>query len=335
MYPCSCFPGMYTVVAKEDSHSREIARHVEHALKRQNSKLAKDIASLSETDVLVCVGDDGFLLQTIRDLTTQPVVFAVSSSESFLAQASGVNHEYYLRQLLKGNYSVERKARLSCVMGTRELPLALNDVYLVNARSATLLRYALSVDGSQYWTDQADGVVVATPTGSTGYSLSAGGPVVVGDPAILTVTPLSSMEKKSPLVVKDAARIGLSVLEGQSPQVIIDGQVRVPLKGEVEIRRAEKDARFARFSASYEVESRLRQRGKRGRMAQLRSFSPSVKLMYKILAAEGSMTQKDLIEQSLLPQRTVRYALELLVDKGFVMRQASLSDARQSVYTVL
>ena len=88
------------------------------------------------------------------------------------------------------------------------------------------------------------------------------------------------------------------------------------------------------FSKEYSLESRLKKRTLNVNIDRLRDMPASAKLVYRILAEEGNMTQKDLISASMLPERTARYALNLLLKEGLITYQPHFTDARQTVYGV-
>tara|TARA_B100001971_G_C17869057_1_gene372257 strand:+ start:164 stop:511 length:348 start_codon:yes stop_codon:yes gene_type:complete len=115
----------------------------------------------------------------------------------------------------------------------------------------------------------------------------------------------------------------------------MDGAVRVPLKASsVEIEKSKYDAYFIEFSKHYSIENKLKKRTSTSTTKETKSLPPSAKLVYKLLSYEGNLTQKEVINISNLPERTVRYALELLLNKQLITQQPYLNDARQTVYGV-
>ena len=211
----------------------------------------------------------------------------------------------------------------------------MNDIGLFCSKSASLLKYSLVLNDEMLWKDSSDGIIAATPTGSTGYSLSAGGPIVLDEPHILTIASISSLEKHSPLVVSDNTKIKITCIEGSNPMVIVDGEIRIPVRAsEVAIQKSPYDANFIIFSKEYSIESKLKKRTLKTNMDKLKNMPASAKLIYKILATEGNMTQKELINASLLPERTARYALDILIKNNLITSQPHFIDARQTVYVI-
>ena len=331
---------MYIVTSKEDKESAELAKTAASYLKENRMKYAleKNIPSgfREDYEVAIAIGDDRFILETFRKLgKSQIPVFAIGSSQSFLAQANALNLKHYFNLIRKNKFKVFKRSRLIAKFDKTTTQIALNDIGLFSSKSASLLKYSLVLSDEVFWKDSSDGIIIATPTGSTGYSLSAGGPIVLDEPNIFTITPISSLEKHSPLVVGDTTKIKIRDIEGSNPVIIIDGEVRVPLHSdEITIEKSPYSANFVIFSKEYQLESRLKKRTVNINIDKLKGMPASAKLIYKILTHEGSMTQKDLIDASLLPDRTVRYALGLLMSKGLITHQPHFTDARQTVYSV-
>lgn len=339
---CAALDYMYCITSKADKDSLELAKtaanclreiHIRYALIR-GTGAAGYKKELTGCEILIAIGDDKFILETFRRLgKLQVPVFAVASAQSFLSQANSLNLKYCLGLIKKGRYKIFKRARLMARLDNSSLPIGLNDIGLFCSKSASLLKYSLMLNNELFWKDSSDGIVVSTPTGSTGYSLSAGGPIVLDEPSIFTITSISSLEKHSPIVVSDGTKIKISGIKGSSPVLIVDGDVRIPIrKGEVLIEKSPYDANFVIFSKEYSLESRLRKRTLKVSTGRLKSMPASAKLIYKILAHEGSMTQKEIINASMLPERTVRHALDMLLKSSLITRQPHFTDARQAVY---
>ena len=331
---------MYILTSKENKESSELAKIAASYLRENKLKctLEKEISpgSTKDCEVLIAVGDDRFILETFRKLgKSQIPVFAVGSSQSFLAQANALNLKHYLNLIRKKKFKIFKRSRMVAKFDKTTTQIALNDIGLFSSKSASLLKYSLVLGDEIFWKDSSDGIIIATPTGSTGYSLSAGGPIVLDEPNIFSITPISSLEKHSPLVVSDNTKIKIKDIEGINPTLVIDGEVRIPVHSkELSIEKSMYSANFVIFSKEYQLENRLKKRTLNVNVDKLKGMPASAKLVYKILIHEGSMTQKDLIGASILPDRTVRYALVLLMNKGLISHRPHFSDARQTVYGV-
>jgi NAD+ kinase len=202
----------------------------------------------AELDILLSLGGDGTLLRAARIGCQRgiPVLGINLGRLGFLAGAGPEQAEDALRRLVRGQYTIERRLALSARIGDDgPQALAINDVVIHKGGVARVIRLSVSVDGEQVGTYSADGIVVATPTGSTAYSLSAGGPIVVPSVDGFVITPISPHTLAvRPLVVPATATIGIRVLEPvPDPNellVSIDGQATAHLKArqDVSIMRA-------------------------------------------------------------------------------------------------
>ena len=337
---------MYIITSIADKASLELARNAAIALKENKIKflMAKDLVSAEtkkimnedECELIVAVGDDHFILRTFQKLgKLQIPVFAIASGQSFLAQANALNFKHYLNLVKKNKYEIFKKSRLVAKFGKFITPIGLNDIGLFSSKSASLLKYSLILNDGVFWKDSSDGLVVATPTGSTGYSLSAGGPIILDGPNILTLTSISSLEKHPSVIVSDNSKIKIADVEGYKPVLVIDGEVRMPVSTkDVVIEKSPYFANFVMFSKEHSLESRLKKRTVNVNLDRLKNMPASAKLVYKILVHEGNMTQKELISVSLLPERTVRYSLAVLTANELITSQPHFTDARQTVYGV-
>jgi len=337
---------MYLITSKSDKVSVELAKNVATILKENNIKynLGRELPIMGHKknfdaekyELIIAIGDDRFFLSIFRNIgKSQIPVFPIASMQSFLAQSNSLNFKYYLNLIKKGKYDIFKRARLVAKFDRTTTPIGLNDIGLFCSKSASLLRYSLVLNEETFWKDSSDGIIVATPTGSTGYSLSAGGPIVLDEPKIFTIASISSLEKHSPLVVADTTKIKITDIEGNNPMVIVDGEIRVPVHTDkVMIEKSPYNANFVIFSKEYSIEIKLKKRTLKINIDKLKDMPASSKLIYKILMHEGNMTQKELINASLLPDRTVRYALDILLRNNLISSQPHFADARQTVYLI-
>ena len=102
-----------------------------------------------------------------------------TDSTGFLAQLDVRDLESATSQIKRGKYSVDEVFRLAVKVDGRQADPVLNDVAVFSSKSATLMEHVLRIDGNDIWHDKSDGVIIATPTGSTAYSMSAGGPMAL------------------------------------------------------------------------------------------------------------------------------------------------------------
>jgi NAD+ kinase len=204
-------------------------------------------------DVAIVVGGDGTMLAIARRLAPYdvPLIGVNQGRLGFLTDIPIARMEAILAGMLAGRYVEELRTLLAAEVvrldGSRERALALNDVVLNRGGGGTMIECAVEIDGRFVYAMRADGVIVATPTGSTAYALSAGGPIL--DPqvpafALVPVAPHALTYR--PIAVADSARIAISVERGRDAALHCDGQAHFPLaEGErVVVQRAAHSARF-------------------------------------------------------------------------------------------
>ena len=320
---------MYFIYSTKDL---ELAKQVTACLKRKKLDVTEE---LSKAEVIFAVGDDNTILNAFRDLGKNEIpVLGIASGSSFLAQSDANNFENHINLIQKNKFNIFKRARIVAKINNAYYS-ALNDIGIFPSKSASLMRYNLNINNELLWKDNADGLIVATPTGSTGYSYSAHGPIIVDEPKVLSITPISSIEKKSSLIIPNNSEVLIDNIQTSNPVIIMDGDVRVKLKADsAEIKKSKYDALFVQFSKEYAIEDKLKKRTATFRREKTKNLPASAKLVYQALSYEGNLTQKELINFTFLPERTVRHALEILLKKRLITMQPYLNDARQSIYGV-
>ena len=208
------------------------------------------LADPRSIDALITLGGDGTLLRGARLLGGAPVpILGINLGRlGFLTTCGTDEIGQAVRALASGNYVAESRMalRATAVDGegvNRQEWRALNDFVVHKGGFARVVRVGLSVDGDSIGTYAADGVIISTPTGSTAYSLSAGGPVVVPTVESILLTPISAHSLGvRPLVVSPDAEVVIDTTQSsEALMVTVDGQVGTELiPGEkLVVRRAE------------------------------------------------------------------------------------------------
>lgn len=191
-----------------------------------------------DIDALLTLGGDGTLLRGARFLAGAPVpILGINLGRlGFLTTCGGDKVQEALRLLASGTYVAEARMALrgTAVDGdgaNRQEWLALNDFVVHKGGFARVVRLGISVNGESIGTYAADGVIVSTPTGSTAYSLSAGGPVVVPTLESIILTPISAHALGvRPLVVPADAEVAIDTTRSSEMlMVTVDGQVGTEL----------------------------------------------------------------------------------------------------------
>ena len=185
-------------------------------------------------DLVVTVGGDGTLLATARLLAGAPgPLLGVNLGKlGFLAAFGAEDVLNYARGVQGPPWRALAVPLLSVSVRGEAAQVALNDVFISQGVMTRLLHFQLDVDGRAATTYRADGVVVSTPVGSTAYSLSLGGPILMPDLRAMVVTPVAPQALANrPIVLSADAHLRLRV-EGRSDELalVLDGQERIDLQ---------------------------------------------------------------------------------------------------------
>ncbi len=197
--------------------------------------------------VLVVLGGDGTILRAARTTAPHkiPILGVNLGGFGFLAEVSAQNVGDALVHLLEGDYRLDERMMLRAQVLRNGHParefLALNDIVVTKSGYARLLRVHTDVNGEHLATHLADGLIVATPTGSTAYSLSAGGPIVHPDVDVIVLTPICAHTLNARAVVvsgADVIQLRVQPVGAPPPPAVltVDGQEGFPLEADDHVR---------------------------------------------------------------------------------------------------
>jgi len=204
----------------------------------------------SHCDLVIVVGGDGSMLNVAKYVAADqvPVIGINRGRLGFLTDISPDDLEARVEDVLSGKYSVESRFLLDVAIrrkdGLENLGCALNDVVLHPGQAAQMIEFELFIDDKFVYSQESDGLIVATPTGSTAYSLSAGGPIMHPDLNAVVLVPMYPHSLNSrPIVVDGDSEIRLVVAAKGSlqPQLSCDGEVRYTASAGDEIVVTKKD----------------------------------------------------------------------------------------------
>ena len=188
----------------------------------------------SRCDLVIVVGGDGSILNVAKFIASDqvPVIGINRGKLGFLTDVLPNEIETNIANVLNGNYSVDKRFLLDVVArrGTTEhnLGSALNDVVLHPGKAAQMIEFELFIDDKFVYSQESDGLIVSTPTGSTAYSLSAGGPIMHPHLNAVVLVPMYPHSLNSrPIVIDGDSEIKLIVAAKESlePQLSCDGEV--------------------------------------------------------------------------------------------------------------
>ncbi len=214
------------------------------------------LANVQGLDLLITLGGDGTILRAARIGASHgvPILGVKLGRVSFLAELQPDNWREPLQRLLAGDYWIEERMLLDITVARPGNPpenhsyLALNDVVVSRGGLARLITVHTWVDQSFLTSYRADGVIVATPTGCTGYALAAGGPILppeLKNILLIPICPHLSLDR--PVVLSQGARVSLEVQADHPPILTVDGQFEIALSegDRVEVRASSHVSMFA------------------------------------------------------------------------------------------
>jgi NAD+ kinase len=223
-----------------------------------NVKLSSLVDELSSADFLVCFGGDGTILHAARDANLRgiPILGINMGSVGFMAELEH-SELHHLAKLAAGDYKIEARMMLDVRVYRDEKEIAkdvaLNDAVITKGAVARVLDLEITGDGVTMSSFSGDGVIVSTPTGSTAYSLAAGGPIVEPTAENLIVTPISAHSFHArPFVLERNRTVGVSLARGsrKSAYLSVDGgrALKLIAGDRVEIRRSEIQTKLVRLT---------------------------------------------------------------------------------------
>ncbi|MCR4943520.1 MAG: NAD(+)/NADH kinase [Clostridium sp.] len=208
-------------------------------------------------DLLVVLGGDGTLLNVARetcDKTTVPIFGINIGNLGFLSSIEISDIDKAMEKIKNEEYKIDSRMLLHCHSGEDDdvrIDNALNDIVLSRGVLSRMVKFEIFVDDKLYSTFKGDGLIVATPTGSTAYSFSAGGPFIYPNLDLITLTPICPHIKSMPTIVLNGnSKIEIIPENGEEEiYLTIDGQKATKIKDRVpvKIRRARKHTQVLLF----------------------------------------------------------------------------------------
>jgi len=211
--------------------------------------------SKMKTDFIITIGGDGTILRTCLNVPKpEPPILTINMGvRGFLTEVEPKNACDAVERILKGEYKIEKCAKLAVTIGKEPMPDALNDVVISACEPSKILYTEICKDGIPILKCQADGLIVATQTGSTGYSLSAGGPVLDQEVDAFVLTPICSLTVFHSLVFPADSTVSFNVERPREMLVLIDGNYRKLVSADdiLKVTRSKNVTSFIRFETDF------------------------------------------------------------------------------------
>ena len=215
----------------------------------QGAKKVSDLEELKNTelDLTITLGGDGTTLRTFRYLENEVPNLAINvgGNRGILSEITMPEIDIAIDQILSDNILLDRRTRVVASCKGQEFPPALNEIFInrQNLTKTSLFEIRFQNDTV---TQKMDGVIIATPSGSTGHSYSLGGPILHESLDVLIITPVAPVNKLPSLVVPDEK---IEIISSHDSNIIMDAQVIKPARYDdvITIRKYKKQAVFVRL----------------------------------------------------------------------------------------
>jgi|GEM_PF-6415739 len=288
--------------------------------------LAKNKAFLN-SDLIIVFGGDGSFLKTSQAIqNTTPLIGIGCGERNFLSHAPASNAAAYLQETLSRPLKTETRTRIA--ENRTSIPV-LNEILISPHTSATIMHYELFINGKFQFHDYADGVLICTPTGSSAYNHAAGGPLITLPTSAFAITPLHSIEQRTPLVVPDSSRIEIRKIQSQDKQIelVLDGQQRHSIPNaqneSIQIHKSPHPLCVAEYRPQQMIFPPV---------SSIEKLAPSSRFVLTVIRQLGTATQAELNEATKLDPRTIRRAIAELLENAQITQRPFASDQRKYLY---
>ncbi len=219
------------------------------------TEIAKDLGRTGiplahmKPDIILAVGGDGTILRALQ-LSEGEILGINSGSLGFLADVYANEVETFLDRIVRKDYKIEERQRLKVAVDGQRMFDCLNEAVVHTAQVAKIRQFEVHLDGTLVSRVRADAMILATPTGSTSYSMSVGGPIVDPRVSAIIMTAIAPFTPSlRPHVFPSTSEVRVTLVKPKECLLVMDGQRETHLKGteEVVVTASERPARFIRF----------------------------------------------------------------------------------------
>lgn len=262
------------VVKKGSSEALSLAQEICNYLDKKGIDVLVDPASSKhlkfkvwnikkdKPDLALVLGGDGTILWT-ESLTSGkeiPLLGINFGSTGFLAELTGESWKEGINNALKGDFHLEKRKKIDAFAEGKKAGTALNEVVIKAGQPVEVLEFDIYVENELAEHAMADGVIIATPTGSTAYSMSAGGPILDSRVNAFLITFISAFKLGSkPLVVHEKSEIKIKIKKNKKRAIIaIDGENKGKVNSEVLCRLSASEALFVKLKKDFYTKIRER-----------------------------------------------------------------------------
>lgn len=206
-----------------------------------------------DVDVLITIGGDGTILHALQ--RCNPVIAGINAGQlGFLTEIPRDEITDRVGRILSGKYSIEERIRLKVMRDNERLPDCINEAVLHTSHVSKMHHFDVLVDGKPALNVRADGLIIATPTGSTSYAMSVGGPIIDPRVGAFVVAPIAPFNLAiRPLVIPANSLVEVRHEDMKECVLVLDGQQEIAIRPDeiLTLGKSENPAKFVRFEEDF------------------------------------------------------------------------------------
>ena len=234
---------LHSLISSLKNHTSQV--FIEDDADYQNDSVTKlsNKEFVSKVDLIIVFGGDGTLLNSARKYLKNniPILGINMGNVGFLTDVKTEDFESIIQDILNGNFEIEERNLVSASF-LNETVYGLNEIVIHSGAYTQLMRYRLSVNDKVVYEQRSDGLIIATPTGSTAYALSAGGPIIHPSLDVWTILPMLPQSISSrPFVISSKEKVVIKLLKGplDDAKICADGHddIAVPYDEDIAITK--------------------------------------------------------------------------------------------------
>ncbi|MEE8168259.1 MAG: NAD(+)/NADH kinase, partial [Candidatus Hydrothermarchaeales archaeon] len=234
---------------KDSENALKLAQDIRHYTQKQGVELLFEESCASrlgvkghrlqdlDVDVIVALGGDGTILRVLSAIKDTPILGINLGTAGYLTKIEPVDWKPAMEKLLKGEYTLDEKAMIDVKVSGNAVSQALNEAVVSPSEPVKMLNFEVLVDDCTYFSARADGIIIATPLGSTAYSLSAGGSILDVRVPAFVITPICPFNHGvHPVVVPQNSKITVRIIKTRRKAVVVvDGEYTMEIDPEREV----------------------------------------------------------------------------------------------------
>ena len=234
---------LHSLISSLKNHTSQV--FIEDDADYQNDSVTKlnNKEFVSKVDLIIVFGGDGTLLNSARKYIKNniPILGINMGNVGFLTDVKTEDFESIIQDILNGKFEIEERNLVSASF-LNETVYGLNEIVIHSGAYTQLMRYRLSVNDKVVYEQRSDGLIIATPTGSTAYALSAGGPIIHPSLDVWTILPMLPQSISSrPFVISSKEKVVIKLLKGplENAKICADGHddIAVPYDEDIAITK--------------------------------------------------------------------------------------------------